>query len=342
VVGTVLNVADVLLERWASPFWNDLKQVGVDHAIGILPRSFADWPKNASELPWDYTPMALYKQQVNEADLTLAALEDTPPMEAIRVGGPGREEEIEHFVTLVRNMGRLGIPVLCYSWMSAIGPVRTSVGTRGRAGSVVSAYDHSIAQQGPRVIVTHVDDEQLWKNLTYFLERVLPVAEDNGVKLAMHPDDPPVSPIRGVDRIMTKPEAFQRLIDLFPSEANGMTLCQGNFSLMTHDLPAVIRDFGGQGKIFYVHFRGMRGSREGFVETFHNEPGRTDLLECVRAYRDVGYEGAVRTDRVPTLDGDGADAAPGYATTSRLYAVGYVQGLIRSAYAESAVETEAS
>jgi D-mannonate dehydratase len=116
----------------------------------------------------------------------------------------------------------------------------------------------------------------------------VPVAEKAGVKLAMHPDDPPLSPIRGVGRIMRSIDNYQRLVDLVPSPVNGITLCQGNFTLMTSDLPSVIRKFGAQKKIFFVHFRDVRGTVEKFEETWH-DAGQTDLLACMRAYRGHGW-----------------------------------------------------
>ena len=139
-------------------------------------------------------------------------------------------------------------------------------------------------------------------NLEYFLRQVVPVAERAGVRLAMHPDDPPLSPIRGVGRIMRSVDNYQRLLDLVPSECNGITLCQGNFALMTDDLPAVIRHFGRQKKIFFVHLRDVRGTPERFVETWHDE-GQTDLYACMQAYREVGFDGplAPTTSRPSTV-----------------------------------------
>jgi len=150
-----------------------------------------------------------------------------------------------------------------------------------------------------------VTEEQLWDNLQYFLDRVVPVAEEAGVKLAMHPDDPPLSPIRGLGRIMRSVENYQRLLDMAPSPVNGIALCQGNFALMTDDLPGVIRHFGAQGKIFFVHLR----------------------------YRDIGYDGVCRPDHVPTMEGDRNDR-PGYSSIGRLFAIGYLKGLREAVYAE--------
>jgi mannonate dehydratase len=147
----------------------------------------------------------------------------------------------------------------------------------------------------------------------------------------MHPDDPPLSPIRGIGRIMVSIENYDRLLDLVPSPVNGIGLCQGNFTLMTDDLPGVIRHFGGQGKIFFGHFRDVRGSPAKFQETFHDE-GKTDMLACLRAYRDVGYEGVVRPDHYPVMEGDGE--RPGRAGIARLFAIGYFKGLREAVYAE--------
>ncbi len=329
----MIQIAEILLEQAPSPFWRILNQVGVSHAVGVLPRRSFDWRGTAGERPWDYGPLALYKEHVEEASLTLSAIEDSPPMDNIRLGRAGREEEIEQFCTLVRNMGRLGIPVLCYNWMAVLGWIRTRVAVPGRGGALVTAYDHAVFRGAPPTGVGTVSEEQLWQTLRSFLDRVIPVAEDAGVKLAMHPDDPPLSPIRGIARIMRSTEAFQRLVELVPSEANGITFCQGNFRLMTDDVPRAIRQFGEQGKIYFVHFRDVRGTPEAFVETFHDE-GQTNMLECMRAYRDIGFEGVLRSDHVPQLEGDTSDV-PAYSRDARLQAIGYITGLREAAYGAS-------
>jgi mannonate dehydratase len=124
-------------------------------------------------------------------------------------------------------------------------------------------------------------------------------------------------------------ENYQRLIDLVPSEVNGITLCQGNFTLMTDDLPSVIRKFGE--KIFFVHFRDVRGTPEKFVETFHDE-GKTDMVACMKAYKDIGFSGVLRPDHVPTMEGDSNKDA-GYSAIGRLFAIGYIKGLRQAVYA---------
>jgi mannonate dehydratase len=203
--------------------------------------------------------------------------------------------------------------------------LRTSTTVRGRGGSLVSAFDASKLADAPPTELGPIDEDSLWRNLEYFLTKVIPVAERAGVYLAMHPDDPPVSPIRGVGRIMRSVDNYQRLLDMVPSPANGITLCQGNFTLMTDDLPSVIRKFGRQKKIFFVHLRDVLGTADNFVETWHDQ-GKTDFIACLEAYKDVGFEGPMRPDHVPTVDGDSNDS-PGYSTFGRLYAIGYIRGL---------------
>ncbi len=206
---------------------------------------------------------------------------------------------------------------------------RTSLTTRGRGGALVSSYDHALVEDAPLRPAGVVPEEKLWETLHYFLERVVPVAVESGVKLAMHPDDPPLSPIRGVGRIMRSIENFDRLLDLVPSPANGITLCQGNFALMNPDVLTTIRHFAAREAIHFVHFRDVRGMPTKFEETFHDE-GQTDMLAAMRTYLEVGFDGPMRLDHAPTMEGEGNDQ-PGYEILGRLFATGYMTGLREAA-----------
>src|SRR5579864_6498706 len=327
----MIEFADILLEQPPHPFWKTLRQVGIERAVGILPRFHADWREQSSEHPWDYAPLALYRDQVAEAGLSLDVLEDNPPMDAIRLGQPGREEEVEAVCTLIRNMGALGIGVWCYHWMPILGWLRTSFSVNTRGGATVSGYDMGRLANWPLTAAGVVDAEALWSNLEWFLARVCPVAEEAGVTIAMHPDDPPVSPIRGIARIMSSVESFERLLELSTSSANALTFCQGNFTLMTDDVPSLIRAFGDH--IAFVHFRDVSGTAERFVETFHDD-GHTDMFACMRAYRDINFGGVIRVDHTPTLEGDTTSVA-GYSHQGRLHAIGYMAGLREAVYAEA-------
>jgi mannonate dehydratase len=312
-----------------SPLWKLAKQAGVNHAVGGLP---IDEPTNAGDAPWDYLPLLLMQQRYESAGFTLSVIENRPPLNLAKRGLPGGDAEIDTVCMLLENMGRLGIPVWCYEWMTDFNWVRTNVATPSRGGSVATSFDNALMKDAPPTEHGPISEEKLWETLAYFLKRIVPVAEKAGVKLAMHPDDPPLSPIRGVGRIMRSVENFQRLIDLVPSPANGITMCQGNFTLMTNDLPQAIRNFGKQNKIFFVHFRDVQGTPERFEETWH-DAGKTDMLACMRAYREIGFDGVLRPDHVPTVEGD-SNANAGYSSFGRLYAIGYIRGLRQAVYAE--------
>lgn len=316
-----------------SRLWRLVKQCGADHVVGTF--SGANWDKDRApgEQPWSYKPLERLKKAYEEGGFDLAVMESRPPTDKIKLGLPGRDEQIEHVCDFIRNMGQLHIPVWCYEWMPVNNWTRTASDMRGRGGALVTGFDLSQDKAGPVTQFGKVTEDNLWANLKYFLERVVPVAEKANVKLAMHPDDPPLSPLRGLPRIMRSVENYQRLLDLVPSEINGITLCQGNFTFMTSDLPQVIRHFGKQKKIFFVHFRDVRGTPEKFEETFHDN-GQTDMAACMRAYRDMGFDGVCRPDHVPTMEGDSNDR-PGYSTIGRLFALGYIRGLIQSVYSES-------
>ena len=308
-----------------APLWKLAKQAGVDLAVGGLPFDTLQ----PGEGLCDLAPLTRMKATYEGGGFKLAVIEARPPLNRTKRGLPGRDEEIAIVCTLIENMGKLGVPVWCYEWMTDFNWVRTNMATPSRGGSVVTSFDlrdvpADLTKEPP------IDEEALWTHLEYFLKRVLPVAEKAGVKLSMHPDDPPLSPIRGVGRIMRSVANYQRLMDIADSPFNTITLCQGNFTLMTDDLPGVIRKFGK--KISFVHFRDVRGVPEKFEETWH-DAGKTDMLACMKAYRDIGFDGVLRPDHVPTVEGD-SNANAGYSSFGRLYAIGYIRGLREAVYAE--------
>lgn len=308
--------------------WQLAKQLGVDHAVGGLP-----WEEKL-EKPWDLMPLIRMKQRYADSGLALTVIESMPPSNEIKLGTAGRDAEIEVFQQFITNMGAAGIPVLCYNFMAQFNWFRTSTTTRTRGGALVSSYDHSLMKDAPLTDAGLVSEEQLWENLHYFMEQIVPVAEKARVKLALHPDDPPITPIRGVSRILTSSAALQRAIDLVPSDYNGITLCQGTLATAGDDIPSVIRQFAKQDKLFFVHFRDVKGTPEKFEETFHDD-GKTNMLESMHTYYEVGFNGPARPDHVPTMEGED-NTNPGYELLGRLYGIGYIRGLMEAASAAKA------
>lgn len=281
--------------------------------------------------PWELSALRSLQQTYADAGFRLVAVEDTAPLDLARLGLPGRDEQIEHVIDQVRAMGELDIGVLCYNWMALTSWARTDLAVPLRGGAIATGYDDEAARALPPLVgADGTTEEQLWDSLEYFLRAVVPVAEECGVTLGLHPDDPPLPVVRGVPRIASSVENYRRILKLVDSPAHGITLCQGNFCLMTADLSSVIREFGQMGRIAFVHFRDVQGDVRHFHETFHDE-GKTDLLACMRAYGEVGFTGPMRPDHVPTLLGED-NRKPGYAALGRLFAVGYIKGLRESVF----------
>lgn len=320
----MLQIAEFISPK-PSPVWKLAQQCGVTLAVGGLP---FDTLRPGEKLG-DLAPLQRMKADYEAGGFKLEVIEARPPLNKAKRGLPGRDEEIDVVCDLLESMGKLGIPVWCYEWMTDFSWLRTNFATPSRGGSVVTSFN---VDDVPEDITSNppISEEELWANLEYFLRRTLPVAEKAGVKMSMHPDDPPITPIRGVSRIMRTIENYQRLVDMIPSPMNTITMCQGNFTLMTDDLPREIRRFGK--KISFVHFRDVRGVPTRFEETWH-DAGKTDMLACMKAYKAIGFEGVLRPDHVPTVEGDSNENA-GYSAFGRLYAIGYIRGLQQAVYAQ--------
>lgn len=300
--------------------WELARQIGVECAV-VNTMNIGDGHRYE-----EYDELLRLANRFENAGLRLSVIEESFPQTNTTVlGKEGRDDEISRFCEFLRNAGRVGVDTVCYDWMvTRWARTDTAVPTRG--GSLTTAYDHEEMQQGPDHPAAPVTAERLWSTLEYFLERAVPVAEDAGVDLALHPNDPPISPVRGIDRIITSVEAYDRVLNIVDSPRNGIAFCQGNFSAMDVDVPATIRRFGED--INYVHFRDVVGTAADFEETWHDQ-GPTDMGATIDAYEDIGFEAAARPDHVPTMAGEANDT-PGYETKGRLFAIGYIRGLTDS------------
>ncbi len=304
-----------------------MKQLDVLGAVGgINPKmvGLADLPA------WDPKVITANKEAWEKVGLKLRVIEGPASLNTLtKLGLPGKDEEIANFITYMKNIKQYGdIDVICYNWMPVINWYRTKMDKPGRGGALVTAFDYEDVKNAPNTEYGIVAKEALWKNLEYFLKAVVPEAEKIGMKLAMHPDDPQVDSIKGISRIMTTVDNFKRMLDIVKSPSNGITMCQGNFSLMGVDIPTVVKDFGKRGLIHFVHFRNVRGGKFKFEETFHDE-GQIDMYAAMQAYYDIGFKGPIRPDHVPTMAGD-SNEHPGYSNIGALYAFGYMRGLMQA------------
>ncbi|ELZ96388.1 mannonate dehydratase [Haloferax sulfurifontis] len=301
--------------------WDLAKQVGVETAV-VHTLEIGDGSR-----PWKYDELLALTREFRDYGLDVGVIEGCVPIsDDTRLGRDGRDEEIERFKQYLRHLGSLDVPVVAYDWMAGKRWARTSTALPARGGSLTTAYSNEFMEDAPEQELAPVHADELWDALEHFLNEVVPVAEEAGVKLALHPDDPPIENLRGVDRIVTSPEHYERVMEMYDSEHNGITFCQGNFAAMGADIPETIRRFGD--RINFVHFRDVEGTNERFVETWHDE-GPTDMRACIQAYRDIGFDGPVRPDHVPTMAGE-ENSNPGYMTLGRLYATGYLKGLLEA------------
>lgn len=222
---------------------------------------------------------------------------------------PERDQQIDHICQMIRNAAKAGIPMLKYN-MSILGVVRTEP-TPGRGGATYSTFTYDKAKQEPPLTEAGpVNDDVYWERISFFVKRVLPVAEEYKVKLACHPHDPGMPPdkgYRGVHTALGSVAGLKRFVELSPSKYHGLNFCQGTVSEMLknpgEEIFDVIRYFGGRGKIFNVHFRNIRGGFLNFQETFIDD-GSVDMLQALRVYREVGYDGMIMPDHVPKIAGD--------------------------------------
>ena len=247
---------------------------------------------------------------------------------------PDRNKQIDDICQMIRNTSRAGIPSAKYN-LTLIGIPRTAP-TKGRGGANYSTFVYADAKQDPPLTAAgRIDADTYWERITYFLERVVPVATEYKVRLACHPQDPGMprgKGWRGVETVLGSVDGLKRFVSIAESPYHGLNFCQGTVSEML-DKPGeqifdVIRYFGERKKIFNVHFRNIAGGFLNFRETFIDN-GDVDMLKAMRTYRDVGYDGMMMPDHVPDIEGDANDLQ-GFA-----FAFGYIKALIAAVSAEA-------
>ncbi len=315
-----------------------LKQYGIEDVVLTVndhpdaERRFARENADKPGAQWEFLDLMQARKRCEDAGLRAVAIENPVPTwcyERIVLGLPGRDQQIENLQTTIRNMGRAGIPILGYHWMvnhsTAIRNAwRTSETTSGRGGARVSSFDLELARHSPLFRDREFSDEEMWANYEYFVRAIVPVAEEAGVRLAIHPDDPPVEKLGGIPRLFHDFEGHRRAMEMADSTSSGLNLCLGNWTAMGTDILAAIRHFGQRGQLVYGHLQGVQGKVPRFSECFVDEAD-CDFASVLRTLKEVGFDSVLLPGHCPLTLFEDERGNQGF-----LYAVGYARALIEA------------
>ncbi len=322
---TTADTMRIAIGQFNEPSYEKLqfaKQLGVS---GVL----LNTPRLPGEHQWEYDDLAKLRDVIEGYGLRLEALENTPVKYYVdaMLAGPERDRQIEHYQNTIRNVGRAGIPILGYHWMpNSVWRTQDSPRVIGRGGARVTVFDMELAR--PRdAKLSHgrvYTADEMWANYEYFIKAVIPVAEEAGVRLALHPDDPPVPSLGGVARIFNSFEGFKRGSEVVDSPNWGLDFCMGCWSEMGGHENVIrgIQHFVPKGKIYYVHFRDVVGTADNFAECFLGE-GNVNLVGAMRAFKENGFTGFLIDDHVPHMVDDSD-----WGHRGRAYATGYMMALL--------------
>lgn len=294
---------------------------------------------------WTAEELTALRQEVEQAGLRIEAIENFDPAHwyDVLLDGPEKQRQLENLKTLIRRVGEAGIPILGYNF-SIAGVCGRTIGTYARGEAVSVGMEGTFNTPMPRGMVWNMiydpdstqgeippaTSEELWQRFADFLETVVPVAEEAGVRLAAHPDDPPTPTMRQQPRLVYQPSLYQRLIDLQPSPANALEFCIGTLAEMTGgDVYQATEHYSRQGRIAYVHLRNVRGKVPHYRETFIDD-GEVDILRILRILHNNGYRGVIIPDHTPQL----TCTAPWHAGMA--HALGYIKAALQAIGADDA------
>ncbi|MCI1858814.1 MAG: mannonate dehydratase [Sporolactobacillus sp.] len=307
---------------------------------------------------WPKEKIAALKKQVEDAGLKLEVIESVNIHDDIKIGRPSRDKYIENYIETIRNLADYGIKVICYNFMPVFDWVRTELAYRLPDGSTDMAFDHTKVEGDPEDIIKSVennsngyilpgweperlaqvrelfkayegiDEQKLRNNMQYFLEAIIPTCEEVGIKMAMHPDDPP-RPLFGLPRVYKNREDMLKIAAMVDSPYNGFTLCTGSLGENPdNDVPALIREFVGKGKVPFVHARNIKfmNDQGDFHESAHlSSQGSLDMYEIMKALHETHFDGYIRPDHGRMIWGE--TGRPGYGLYDRALGITYLNGL---------------
>ena len=293
---------------------------------------------------WEYEELAAIKKAINAAGLELEAIENFDPAHwhDVLLSGPKKSAQLENLKTIIRNVGRAGIPIFGYNFSIAgvAGRIKgrfargdaEAVGMDGPCDKPLPngmVWNMVVDRNAPPGIVPPATSERLWQRCGEFLEALIPVAEEAGVTLAAHPDDPPLPVVRGQPRLVYQPQLYQKLLDLKPSARNALEFCVGTIAEMADgDIYEAVDGYSRQGKLAYVHLRNVRGKAPFYRETFIDE-GDVDIPRVLRILKRNHFEGVLIPDHAPQM----SCAAPWHAGMA--FALGYMRAAMQMIENES-------
>ena len=298
--------------------WKIGQQLGVKHGVVRLPDD-ADFDPSQRNL---WLPIV---ERFKDYGIKPIIIEPMPNClhDHIKAGDDRRDESIEKVLRMFPVMDEFDIRTICFNWMTYVGWTRTKNDISERGGALVTGFSNDEYIPSSKGIT----EKQLWKNYEYFLRAVIPEAERYGIQLALHPDDPPIPKLGDVSRIMISYENIRHAVrEIVDSPNLGVTFCQATYYLMGEDLQKIIPELSD--KIMFIHFRNVAGDKYHFHETFHDN-GSLDMPRLMKLYYDCGLNVPIRVDHVPTMVGD-TMSNPGYSAYGRLYAIGYLKGILET------------
>ncbi|MEM9789620.1 MAG: mannonate dehydratase [Planctomycetota bacterium] len=313
----------LLLPPCPDDSWTLAVQAGVRYAVTKPTSSMSGLGE-----PWEPGVAMALKRRFAERGLALLGFEGDPfDLSRVKLGRPGRDEDFRRYRAMLEAMGETGLGLLCFNFVARLPGAdhdwsRTREDYPLRGGALATAFDLERVPSGDAGVVIAAD--AVWSNYAAFIRAVIPTAERAGVRMALHPDDPPLPELAGVSRVFGTVEAFERAHRLAPSPAHAVTFCQANFMLM----PGRVEDHARRlaDRVAFVHWRDVAGTAERFHETFH-DGGPHDLAALLRLYHDLGLDVPIRVDHAPLMHGEGRPWMPGYGVHGRLLAAAYLRGI---------------
>ena len=307
---------------------------------------------------WSFDDVKALKEEINAAGLEMEVIESVNIHEDIKKGLPGRDQYIENYIETMKNLHKVGVKCICYNFMPVLDWARSNLEFPLPDGSTAMAYEHEkVLKMNPLSLAEsmvenakgfvlpgwepdrleamandiefyqNVTEADYWKNMKYFLDAIMPYAEQYDMKFGIHPDDPSW-PIFGLPKVITNTNNIRRFLDLNTSKCNGLTLCTGSLGSNTeNNIPEMVKEFVSKGRVPFVHLRNIKHTNDkDFTESAHlSSCGDLDMFAVVKALYDAGFDGYIRPDHGRMIWGE--KARPGYGLYDRAIGSNYILGL---------------